>query len=348
MSSGHGPSRSADWSHTRERSNRFALRFISWVAVHGGRPAARLLLWPITAYFLLFGRTAGRHSARYLARALGRPPAWGERREHFHRFASVVLDRIYFLRDRRDCFDLQVRGAEHLEAVLRAGRGAIVIGGHVGSFEALAATGRQMAGLNIAMAMYPDNARMVNAALEAIAPGFQMRIIALGQRNAMLAIRDWLDSGGVVGLLADRALPAAGGDARTDTLWLPFLGHEAPFGLGPFRLAQLLRRPVIFMAGLYNGGRHYELRFEPLADFSAVAAGGGRELALHEAVRAFAARLEAICRESPFNWFNFHDFWHEESPRPVGTGPAAADAGDQRVGARPGGADGPAGPDPIG
>lgn len=348
VASGSG---NADWSQTRERSNRFALRFISWVAVHGGRPAARLLLWPITAYFLLFGRAAGRHSQRYLARVFSRRPTWGERWAHIHRFASVVLDRVYFLRERRDCFDLRVRGAEHLQQLLATGRGAIVVGGHVGSFEALAAAGRQTAGLNIAMAMYPDTARMINAALEAIAPGFQMRIIALGQRNAMLAIRDWLDDGGVVGLLADRALPTAAED-KGDTLWLPFLGQPAPFGLGPFRLAQLLRRPVVFMVGLYNGGRCYELRFEPLADFSAPAAGGQREQALHAAVQAFAARLESVCRESPFNWFNFHDFWHEDSPRPTavspGPGPADVAAGDRRVGAGAGGADGPAGADQVG
>jgi predicted LPLAT superfamily acyltransferase len=264
----------------------------------------------------------------------------------------VVLDRVYFLRERRDCFDLQVRGAEHLQQVLAAGRGAIVVGGHVGSFEALAAAGRQMAGLRIAMAMYPDNARMINAALAAIAPGFQMRIIALGQRNAMLAVRDWLDGGGVVGLLADRALPAAGPqpDTKHDTVWLPFLGREAPFGLGPFRLAQLLRRPVVFMVGLYNGGRRYELRFEPLADFSAPAAGTDRDAALGAAAQAFAARLESLCRESPFNWFNFHDFWHEEGRvghhRPPGAGVDAVDAGHGRVGAGAARADGPAGPQP--
>lgn len=333
----------ADWRQARERSNRHALRLISWVAVHGGRPAARLLLWPITAYFLLFGRAAGRHSRRYLARALGRPPKLRERWAHIHHFASVVLDRVYFLRERRDCFDLQVRGTEHLQQVLATGRGAIVVGGHMGSFEALAAAGRQMAGLDIAMAMYPDNARMINAALEAIAPGFHMRIIALGQRNAMLAIRDWLDGGGVVGLLADRALPtaAAHADAKADTLWLPFLGRDAPFGIGPFRLAQLLRRPVVFMVGLYNGGRRYELRFEPLADFSAPAAGSDRDAALRAAVQSFACRLEALCRESPFNWFNFHDFWHEE----VAAGGAAGSAGHQRNGAGAWRADGPAGPD---
>lgn len=309
----------ADWSHTRERSNRLALRFIAWVAVRGGRPVARALLWPITAYFLLFAGAARRHSRRYLGRALGRPPSWREQWMHFHCFAATVLDRVYFLRDMRQVFELQIEGVEPLVQALAGGQGALLVGGHVGSFEALAAAGRQRSGLEVAMVMYPDNARLINATLEAIAPGFQMRIIALGQRGTMLAIRDWLDQGGLVGLLADRTLP--GSAQRGQTHWLPFLGREAPFADGPFRLAQVLRRPVFFMVALYNGGPHYRIRFEPLADFSVPAAdAAARDAQVREAVRAYAARLEAMCRESPFNWFNFHDFWQEDGAAVAGDG----------------------------
>ena len=301
----------ADWSQTRERSNRFALRFISWVAVHGGRSAARVLLWPITAYFLLFGGAARRHSQRYLARALGRAPAWRDQWRHFHAFASTVLDRVYFLREMTHCFDLRVDRTAELQRVLAAGQGAFLLGGHLGSFEALAAVGRAHGEAPIAMVMFPDNARMINAALQAIAPDFEMRIIALGQRGTTLAIRDWLDDGGLVGLLADRSLP--GGTHRDTVHRLPFLGVEAPFAEGPFRLALLLRRPVFFMAGLYNGGRAYHVRVEPLADFSTPAAdAAGRDEQVRAAVKAYAARLEALCREAPYNWFNFHDFWLED------------------------------------
>ena len=31
-----------------------------------------------------------------------------------------------------------------------------------------------------------------------------------------------------------------------------------------------------------------------------------------QAVRDYAGRLEALCREQPDNWFNVHDFWHED------------------------------------
>jgi predicted LPLAT superfamily acyltransferase len=90
-----------------------------------------------------------------------------------------------------------------------------------------------------------------------------------------------------------------------------FLGKPAPFPTGPMRMAAALRRPVIFMAGLYRGGNRYEMFFEPLADFSNLEGVSRAERAarVEAAVRAFAARLEHYARTSPYDWFNFHDFW---------------------------------------
>jgi predicted LPLAT superfamily acyltransferase len=131
----------------------------------------------------------------------------------------------------------------------------------------------------------------------------------------MLALRDWLDGGGLGGLLADRTL--SGGDEggqRGNNVTLSFLGQPAVFNDGPFRLAALLRRKVFFMAGLYLGGARYDVRFEPLADFSErVADPAERERRIRAAVEAYVARLEALCREHPYNWFNFHDFWLEDT-----------------------------------
>jgi predicted LPLAT superfamily acyltransferase len=82
---------------------------------------------------------------------------------------------------------------------------------------------------------------------------------------------------------------------------------------GPLRLAQLLRRRVVFMVGLYRGGRRYDVRFEELADFShRPDDDAARASQLDEALDAYVARLEALVHEAPYNWFNFHDFWGED------------------------------------
>ena len=304
------PAAAATWTTQGERSNALALRVMRWIAVTLGRRVSRLVLHPITLYFMVSGGATARASGDYLRRVLGRPPGWTERYRHFHHFAATILDRVYLLRGDFGLFEVEVVGAEHLDAVLESGRGAFLVGAHLGSFEALRALGEHRRGLRVAMLMYEHNARLLATTLQAIAPDAVQKVIGLGRMEAMLELRDWLDAGGVAGLLADRTLqgpgqPAAG---RSRTHWIPFLGTPAAFSDGAFRLAALLRRPVIFMTGLYLGGDRYQLRFAPLADFGA-ATGPERDAAVQAAVLRYAQVLEQHCRETPRNWFNFFDFW---------------------------------------
>ncbi len=299
------------WQQMPERSNVFALRLMSWIALRCGRRAARVLLHPITLYFVLFAPTARRHAQRYLGRALGRPARWSDVYRNIHAFTAVILDRVYLLSDRLELFEIDSKGESLIGETLEAGKGAFLVGAHAGSFEVLRSMGAQHAGLRIAMVMYPDNARKINQALQAIAPGYRPQIIALGRSESMLAVRDWLDEGGLAGVLADRALP--GESARSGAVEVDFLGQPARFSDAPFRLAALLRRRVIFMIGIYRGGARYDVVFEPLADFSRrIADPAEREAAVRATVLAYVRLLEGFCREHPYNWFNFHDFWRED------------------------------------
>ena len=313
------PAQAPEWLTARERSNRLALRVMAWIAVTCGRRLARWVLHPITLYYLCFAAAPRRQSARYLARVLGRPATLRDLYRHVHAFASVVLDRVYFARGQMQLFQLDVRGGELVDDALVGDRGAFFLGAHIGSFEALHAIGATRPGMRVAHVMYPDNARMIHGVLQAIAPGFKLGIIPIGRSGSTLEIRDWLDSGGGVGLLGDRWLPTDSTrtePGRSGFVELPFLGLPARFIDGPLRLALLLRRRVLFMAGIYRGGNHYELNFELLADFSDVPRDAAeRDRRLQAALQAYVARLESLCHEAPYNWFNFYDFWHEDTPQ---------------------------------
>lgn len=307
------------WSGERERSNLWALRLMRRIAIGAGRPLARLLLHPIALYFLLVNGKARRASMDYLGCALGRPARWADAYRHLHRFASTILDRVYFLQDRFDEFEVNHSGADALHGPLDRGEGVLLVGAHLGSFEALRASA-QGRGARVAMLMYEDNARLINATLAAVAPNAQLHTIALGRPGAMLALQRWLDGGGLAGLLADRTLP--GHSERSRSLRMDFLGRPARFSDGPFRLAAMLRRQVVFMAGLYHGGSRYELRFVELADFRPQADSGGLDTdqRVQAAMQRYVALLESLCRESPYNWFNFFDFWaHDAAATPAPT-----------------------------
>lgn len=267
-----------------------------------GRRAGRVALYVIAAYFFLFAPHARRASLAYLRRVLGREPTARDRFRQLMAFATTIHDRVYLLNDRFELFDITVEGEERMRERVRAGRGAFLVGAHLGSFEVMRALGRQQPDLRVAMVAYEANARKINAMMAAINPGLVAGTVALGNAEAMLRVRGLLDEGVFVGMLADRT---PGGEP---TEVVQFLGAEAKFPLGPMRLAALLQRPVILMLGVYGGANRYRVVYEEIADFSGVGR-AAREGAIRAAVVGYAARLERYCLEYPYNWFNFFDFW---------------------------------------
>ena len=287
------------------------LRVMAWISLRLGRRAGRVVLHPIAAYFLLFAPAGRRASRNYLGRALRRPPRWRDLYRHFFTFAATVHDRVYLVNRRFELFDVEVHGEDMLRRLLAGGKGLFLMGAHLGSFEVIRALGRKDMDIRVAMAMHRDNAQKINAMLSAINPEAVQDIIGLGQIDSMLKLRQRLDEGGAVGMLADRTL-------SNDTLYpAQILGANANLPSGPLRIAALLRRPVVFMTGLYLGGNRYAIHFDPLADFSAVAR-GGRDAAVAAAITRYAALLDHYCRKAPYNWFNFFDFWQ---PAPAATRP---------------------------
>jgi len=287
------------------------LRVMTWISLRLGRRAGRVVLHLIAGYFLLFAPASRRASRNFLRRALGRRPRWRDLYRHFFTFAATIHDRVYLVNRRLDMFDVEVHGEDTLRGLLAGGKGLFLMGAHLGSFEVIRAIGWRNTDLRVAMVMHQDNAQKINAMLAAINPEAVQDIIALGHVDSMLKLREHLDEGGAVGMLADRT-------PGNDTLYpVQILGANANLPGGPFRMAALLRRPVIFMTGLYLGGNRYAIHFDPLADFSAVTR-DQRDAALEAAITRYAALLDQYCRKAPYNWFNFFDFWQ---PAPTTTPP---------------------------
>jgi predicted LPLAT superfamily acyltransferase len=95
-------------------------------------------------------------------------------------------------------------------------------------------------------------------------------------------------------------------------LTVPFLGEDACFPTAAFRVALMLKRPIVLMLGVYRGGSRYDLYFEPLFDPQSVDR-ADRNRRIDEALRYYVQRLEHHCRDAPYNWFNFYDFWDRSS-----------------------------------
>lgn len=297
---------SRTWFQQKERGSPLALRIILWVALNVGRRASRALLYPITAYFLLFAPQSRRHSRNYLRRVLGREPHLMDLARHLHCFAAVILDRVFLLAGQDDRLDIQVHNREVFLEHVDSGQGAILLGAHLGSFEALRALAVGKYDFPVRVLMYNDHNQSITQFLEALNPEVAASVIPLGRTETLIQARECLDQGELIATLGDRV-------AESDKMVAcDFLGDTALFPQGPLLLAAVLKVPVILCFGLYRGGNRYDIVFEPFAE-TIDAPRGQRDEALAQWVQRYASRLEARVREAPYNWFNFYDFWDDTS-----------------------------------
>jgi predicted LPLAT superfamily acyltransferase len=301
------PRKTAEWIVHHERGSAAFLRIMAFLSMRLGRSQSRIPLYCIAAYFFLFAPRARRDSRRYLRLALGREPRALDRFRHILHFATTIHDRVYLLNSDYEEFEITIEGEPLMRDLLAGGQGALLIGAHMGSFEVIGSIGRRQPGLHVSMVMYEENARKINSILAAVNPEITPDIISLGHLDAMMQIADRLDRGAFVGLLGDRTL------GEEPVQEVAILGRRASLPTGPMRAAAILRRPVIFTAGLYRGGNRYHVAFEPVADFSAVTP-RGRDAAVRVAIERYAALLDEYCRSDPYNWFNFFDFWQAPGP----------------------------------
>lgn len=295
----------AGWLREGERGAVFWIEVATLVATGLGRPIARALARAIAAYYLVFDRRARAASRAWLERVRGRPARRREVYRHLSCFAQATMDRLFFARGDLDPFVIERTGNHHLEALAREKRGAILLGSHLGSFEAMRASS-QNERFPVTIVGHFENARMINAVLERLDPEQASRVVHAGRDPVALALtlRDRLAEGGMVALLADRV------GLNDKSVAVPFFGEPARFATGPFLLAAILKCPIYLVFGLYHAPNRYALYCEPFAE-RLVLPRGEREEVLTREVARYAGRLEAFAREAPENWFNFFDFWEQ-------------------------------------
>lgn len=289
------------WANQQERGSPALLRLMFWITLRLGWWVAQALLIPITCYFFVASPRARAASRNYLSRTLGRAPTAADVWRHLFTFASVILDRVFLLSDRTNGYKVEIEGLDNLTSLHARGTGCVLLGAHFGSYDVLRVVGRA-APVRVRPLMYRHHWGAMTRMLEALDPALADAIIEIGRPDTMLRVQESVSKGEIVGILADRA------PIKDRFVEAPFLGSPAPFPAGPFLVAALMEVPVILFYGVRTGRRRYTVRFEPFADKLALNR-ATRQADLTTAVARYAQSLENACRASPFNWFNFYDFW---------------------------------------
>ena len=296
----------ADWTGKAERGSAFLIRLVVWLARACGRRACRVLLYPITWYFVVTDATARRASAEFLSAVHGRPAKLAEVFRHMYAFAATLLDRVYLAAGRYHDFEVTIEGVALVEKALSAGKGCVMLGSHLGSFDLLMFAHRALKGRPVTVMMQVDP----RARLRRIAgiDDSAVNLIRVGEPGSYMRAHDAVAQGEIVGILADRV------DSGAPSATASFLGREARLPLAPHLLAARSEAPVIMCFGLYEGGNRYRVEF---VEFGPAASQASRRNELQPVVQRYAAVLEDYARRYPLNWFNFYGYWSAPAGQPA-------------------------------
>jgi predicted LPLAT superfamily acyltransferase len=281
-----------------------------------GRRASVALLRPIVVYFFLTGRTSRPASLDYLRTlwatprgrtALREPPSLRDVFRHLHAFAENLLDRMIMWSGDETCFEIEAHGREHIEALVREGRGGILLSSHIGSFDMLRALSKQD-GIVLNVLMFTRHAARINSFFERLQAGRNLRLIRFepGTLDAAFEMRAAIARGEFVGILGDRVWPSE----HDRTVGVSFLGREARFPLGPFLLQGVLGCAMLYTSCIRSGPARYTATTQVFAP-AGVVPRAEREKHAEQLAQKYAAALEDGCVEAPYQWFNFYEFWRD-------------------------------------
>lgn len=187
-------------------------------------------------------------------------------------------------------------GMEHLEQARSAGKGVLLLTGHVGNWEVVGAAGAAI-GLPCYAVGRTIRNPLVDQRVNWLRERFGGRVIR--HRDAVRPILRALREGGVIGFLLDqRAL-------RREAVPSEFFGRPVATNQGLALLALKTGVPVLPGFGERVGDRHV-LRIGPPLE---APAGGSREERVRRYTRLFDAAIEEAVRRRPDQWFWVHRRW---------------------------------------
>ncbi len=199
---------------------------------------------------------------------------------------------------------VDVEGAEHLDAAVGEGRGALLISGHFGNWELLGAW-LAARGHTVRFLAKTQSNRRVDRLQNSLRAEAGVGIIRAGP--SLKELVRTLREGGLIGLLGDQ-------DAGRGGLFLDFLGQPASVFRGTAQLAWKLRVPVVtgFLVREADG-RHRAVIQPPIT----VDPGWDEATAIREITAQHTQRLAAMIRRHPDHYFWVHRRWKTRPPEAV-------------------------------
>ncbi|OZB05804.1 MAG: acetyltransferase [Idiomarina sp. 34-48-12] len=310
------------WAQTQERGNYWGIVFVLRAYKYGGHVIMRLVLAPVIAYFFLTGRKARSASKGYLQRlhsysAQNSPfknaPTWRDSLQHFWQFGLSALEKTDAWIGKVSKREVVNCGNTKFKELENKTHGGVLIGSHLGNLEVARAVASRTYTKRMNVLVFTQHAQSFNKALRELNKNVAIDLIQVTEIDMALTImlRERVDNGEFVVIVGDRISVTRPGNAIAHN----FLGKPAAFAIGPWILASVLECPVYTLFCLRNSSEsNFHLYLDWVTDHL-VLPRKQRETALREVLKIYVDRLEQLCQNYPYQWFNFFDFWqqHEDS-----------------------------------
>jgi predicted LPLAT superfamily acyltransferase len=302
---------SEQWSTVEERGAYWGVWLVAAIYRVLGRTVCEIVLVPVAAYFFVTGAAQRRASRGYLERMwksgrLARRPGLGDIFRHFLAFSYASLDKLAAWTGRIKASDVDGTSDGLFDTVKKASGGAVILTAHIGNPEivrAIATVGKRR---RVNVLVHTLHAERFNRVIARFSPDSPVRLLQVTDIDVGAAMRlsEAVEAGEWVVIAADRVAPTSG---EASAVAAPFLGEPALFPTGPMVLASALKQPVytLFCA---KAGKRYRIAFELFAE-RVETPRGRRAEAIRGYVALFARRMEEQVALSPYQWFNFYDYW---------------------------------------
>lgn len=300
------------WASLGESTFVAGIWFLHGVHRLFGRWPFRLCLYPVLLVHWLGNRTARQASLQYLRRleathgAFGTRPGWRHGLRHFRQFAETLLDKLLAMGGHYRLERVRMEGQAAILDAIAAGRGGVLVTAHVGCLELCEVLAEQVPDFRLSALVHTRHAERFNRLVRRLNPRGRVRLLQVTEVTPATAMElsQRVAAGEFVAIAGDR-VPPGGGRSQPSR----FLGHDAPWPIGPYVLAAVLKCPVFLMACVHEGDG-YRVRFARLADRIELPRRQRAE-AIAPHLAAFVAWLEAQLRQAPYDWFNFFPFWDQ-------------------------------------
>ncbi len=307
-----------NWKEVKERGSLGRMRLLLSLYRLFGKPALYVIVSTICMGYFIIDRQARGYSQNYLAHLAAfqeRPLSRGQRLKaglcHFMSFGKTLVDKIDAWTGTLHVSDLIFDDRPRYEALvekLYAGKGAVMIGAHLGNMELLRAVSTMRKGLVINVLVYTKHSKVFRTILSQVNPKAELNLIHVDEMNmaTSMMLKEKVNKGELVIITGDRI--AIHGNDSSEVL--SFLGKPAYFPKGPFILAHVLECPVFFFF-CFRKANKYHFVLEEVAEKLDLPRKNRAE-ALREVMTRYVKTLEKYCMQYPYQWYNFHAYWVED------------------------------------